>query len=208
MAGRLLRGGNENVSAIIVNPDSTRSILSHLRETTRYTSNSGIMDRKNQAYTNPAQYIADKKKILKAMIEGCDGNGNDAGGANAGISALNLALPGAANTNIPEMNSLVFEWQNTYKTLVASGVPKDTAALQADANINSIYDQRATLFTAAFPDLVDNAYDTGLSYRKGELEYNSMTSGYTDAPKQYKFDKYKRRAKKYKANKRSAAPKT
>jgi len=109
---------------------------------------------------------------------------------------------------VPEMNSLVYEWQNTYKTLIASGVPKDTAALQADANINSIYDQRATLFTAAFPDLVDNAYDTGLSHRKGGLEYNSMTSGYTDAPKQYKFDKYKRRAKKYKANKRLAALKT
>jgi len=39
-----------------------------------------------------------------------DGKGNDFLGLNAGSSALNLALPGAANTNIPELNSLVYEW--------------------------------------------------------------------------------------------------
>jgi hypothetical protein len=205
----LLTGNNNNdLSALTVIPTDDGSVLSHIRDTTRFTSASGIMERRTQAQTEPLNYIRDKKKIWNAIIEGCDGNGNDAAGANANTSKLNVALPGAANRNIPKMSSLVVEWQNTFRTLRDSGVPKDTAAFQADSHTNSLFNQRTTMFTSAFPGLIDDAYEAGLDGVNMETKLREMVSGISDIPKSYKFEKYKKRAKKYKANKRSTTTKS
>jgi len=205
----LLTGNNNNdLGALTVIPTDNASVLRHIRDTTRYTSASGIMERRTQAQTEPLNYIRDKKKIWSAIIEGCDGNGNDKDGANAGISTLNVALPGAANRHIPKMSSLVDEWQNTYGTLRDSGVPKDTAAFQADSHTNSLFNQRSTMFTSAFPGLIDDAYEAGMDGINMETKLREMISGISDIPKMNKFEKYKKRAKKYKANKRSITTKS
>jgi hypothetical protein len=210
MSKRLsLLSTNNDLGALTVDPTNAASVLSHINDTTRFTAAAGIADRRTQGMTEPRNFIADKKKIWDSIVRGSDGAGRfAAGGGAATDTELALKLPGTANRFIPTMTSLVTEWQNVFTSLRAAGVPKDTAAFEADSHINLLFNQRVKMFTSAFPSLIDDAYEAGLEGHNMENRLMEVVSGIKDVPKSYKFEKYKKRAKKYKANKRGSASKS
>jgi len=199
MSGKVKYGsllGSKVVTGMSFNPTNEDEVLGHLRESTKFNLLDGIMRRKNQAISKPDEYLEDKLNLWNALIEGCDGKTGP---------TFKVKLPGAKTTVIPPMPSLVDEWQTTFTALVASGIPNDTAALQTDGYCNSIFNQRIKMFDTAFPGLVDDAYQVSLSNKVAENNANALSTGIVDVPSSstYKFEKYRKRAKKYKANKRA-----
>jgi hypothetical protein len=188
--------GSKVVTGMSFDPTNEASVLGHLRESTKFNLLDGIMRRKNQAITKPDEYLEDKLNLWNALIEGSDGSSGP---------KFKVKLPGAKTTVIPPMPSLIDEWQTTFTALVASGIPNDTAALQTDGYCNSIFNQRIKMFDSAFPGLVDDAYQVSLSNKVAENNANALGAGLVDVPSSstYKFEKYRKRAKKYKANKKA-----
>jgi hypothetical protein len=187
--------GTKVVTGMSFDPTDGKSVLGHLRESTKFNLLDGIMRRKNQAITKPDEYLEDKLSLWNALIAGSDGTSAN----------FKVKLPGATTAVIPPMPSLIDEWQTTYTALVAAGIPNDTAALQTDGYCNSIFNQRIKMFDTAFPGLVDDAYQVSLSNKVAENNAKALSTGLVDVPSSstYKFEKYRKRAKKYKAKKRA-----
>jgi hypothetical protein len=190
--GKLLKKVTTGMS---FNPDEDEEVLKHLKETTKFNLVDGVMRRTNQAITKPKDYLDDKSALWHSFIAGSKGD----------TERFKVKLPGANDDFIPAMSPLVTEWRTTYNALVCAGIPNDTAALQADSYCNSIFNERIKMFDTAFPGLVDDAYKASLSNKVAENNANALGAGLIDVPSSstYKFEKYRKRAKKYKAKKRA-----
>jgi len=175
------------------NPDEKEEVLRHLKETTKFNLVDGIMRRTNQAITNPKDYLDDKSALWHSFIAGTKGN----------TDTFKVKLPGAEDNHIPAMSGLNEEWKRTYKALVAAGIPNDTAAAQTDVYCNSMFNERIKMFDTAFPGLVDDAYKASLSNKVAENNAKGLSAGLINVPNMGKFEKYRKRAKKYKANKKA-----
>ncbi len=174
-------------------PDNPDQVLRHLRETTKFNLVDGVMRRTNQAITSPKDYLDDKSALWRALLAGTKGN----------TATFKVKLPGAEDNHIPAMSGLNEEWRLTYNALVCAGIPNETAASQADGYCNSLFNERIKMFDTAFPGLVDDAYKASLSNKVAENNANALGAGLIDVPKMGKFEKYRKRAKKYKANKKA-----
>jgi hypothetical protein len=175
------------------NPDEPEEVLRHLKETTKFNLVDGVMRRTNQAITKPKDYLEDKSALWHSLIAGSKGD----------TDKFKVKLPGANDDFIPAMSPLVTEWRTTYNALVCAGIPNDTAALQADSYCNSIFNERIKMFDTAFPGLVDDAYNASLSNKVAENNAKGLSAGLINVPNMGKFEKYRKRAKKYKANKKA-----
>jgi len=161
-----------------------KSVEKHINVSSGLELTIGVMDRKNQAITEPEKYIKDKKLIWDSIVKGFPPPGPGV------IPALYLKLPGTAKNNryLPTMSSLAREFVNIAKALIASGVEDQVAKEQADAQVKMILAQRIAQFSTAFPGLTDDAYDVGSAYKIQGQQLNAIKSGFK-SPEKYK--KYK-----------------
>jgi hypothetical protein len=193
-----LTSKSTSYSAFAVKDPATA--ITHLKDVTGYNLVAGTMARKNQAIATPADYIADKAALWEAIITGDE-------------KKLILNLPGSTEPDktkwkIPKMSSLGDEWIHMTRALTESGVSPQVANEQADIYTRMMFNQRLSMFSTAFPGLVDEAYEEALTNKTMNSNFNAKQAGIVDIKdrKQEKYRKYKKRARKYKKNRPAKTP--
>jgi hypothetical protein len=186
-----LTGKGSSLTPFVFDPRNPDSVGQHLAETTGFNLITGTMRRRNQAITNPKEYIDDKTNLWNTLLTG------------KSKGALAVGLPGFKDGEIPQMSSLTEEWAQTFTALISSGIPIETAKQQADIYARMMFNQRLQMFSTAFPGLVDDAYESALSAKTLQNATKAQQSGLVDVQQSSsKYAKYKKRAKKYKRNKK------
>jgi hypothetical protein len=188
MLGPLVGRGFTTLIPYIGDPTNAANagpVTQYIRDMTGLSLDIGRTLRINQALTNSAQYLIDKQVLLKAILEGSNGNGGAAVAGppaifgSAGHSSLHVALPGSGGIDIPLMTPLFTEYANKYEALIRQGIPDEIAKRQTEDFVKTLLNDRIASFTPAFPGLTERGNELTPLFQKtiNDAQFNVLASG-------------------------------